>query len=107
MFAFVSLQYNDPDFFYWGSIYLIPAFFSGIIGLYPNIFQRENIKLIFVFFTLLIIFLTGYYWPKDPNWFLVDIWWEKEIIREGMGMMISSFIMIFSALTLYKLKKIL
>ena len=106
MLAFVIVQYNDPDIFYWGFIYFIPAFFSGTVGLYPQIFRKETVKISFVFSTLLIIFLTGFYWPKEPNWFLVDIWWEKEIVREGMGMMISSFVMIFSALTLYKLKRI-
>ena len=107
MISFVIVQYNDPDIFYWGTIYCMPAFFSGIVGLYPQIFRRESMKLTFASCTLFIIFLTGFYWPKDPNWFLVDIWWEKEIVREGMGMMISSFVMIFSALTIYRLKRIL
>ena len=61
------------------------------------------IGVLFIVLFIGIIFLTGFYWPKNSLWWEVDIWWNTEAVREGMGMMISSIVMIISALT-FKLK---
>ena len=99
MFLFVFVQYNDPDFYYWGIIYFIPAFSSGLVFLNPKIINKLSSQLLFIILFIGIIFLTGFYWPKDSLWWEVDVWWNTESVREGMGMMISSIVMIISALS--------
>ena len=105
MFLFVFVQFNDPDFYYWASIYSIPAFSSGLIFFNPKIISKPGSKLLFITLFIAIIFLTGFYWPKDDYWWQVDIWWNTETVREGMGMMISSIVMIVSALTFKNRKR--
>lgn len=104
MFLFVFVQYNDPDFYYWGVIYSIPALSSALIFLNPKIIHKLTSQLLFITLFIAIIFLTGFYWPNNSFWWEVEVWWNTESVREGMGMMISSIVMIVSALT-FKLKK--
>ena len=103
MFLFVFVQFNDPDFYYWATIYSIPALSSGVIFLNPKIIHKLPLQLLFIILFIGTIFLTGFYWPKESLWWKVDIWWNTETAREGMGMMISSLVMMFSAIT-FKLK---
>jgi hypothetical protein len=103
MFLFVFVQFNDPDFYYWASIYSIPALSSLLVFLNPKIIHKLPLQLLFIILFIVIIFLTGFYWPKESLWWEIDIWWNTETAREGMGMMISSLVMIISGLT-FKLK---
>ncbi len=84
LFAFVQL--NDPDALLWFFIYIIP----GILGLIAG-FRVSHLKNGFnAIAVLAALSLAGviYYWPKTPEFWRIDIWWETETAREGMGMMI-------------------
>jgi hypothetical protein len=102
MILFAGVQYNDPDGMFWVVIYLIPAIWAGLVAFRPA-FVRATPP-----FALLgacvIASLAGvvYYWPKTPEFWRRDVWWETETAREGMGMMIAAAVLLVAFLSVWR-----
>lgn len=88
MILFIVVQYNDPDGLLWMVIYAVPALWTGLAGIRPTLLLRNAPR------KLLLISIAGalagivYYWPKTTRWWSIDVWYETETAREGMGMMV-------------------
>ena len=99
MVAFVAVQYNDPDFLLWAVIYAVPAAWAGLAAWRPArlLTPPATIGL----GTCLLAAFAGlvYWWPSEADWWRQEVWWESETSREGMGMMIVTFVLLVVALT--------
>lgn len=99
MFLFAAVQYNDPDGPMWMVIYAIPALWSAIaVFKRPWLVNRLGHALL-LFCIFAAIAGTVYYWPTTPGWWQQEIWWNVETAREGIGMMIVSFVLIVAWLS--------
>lgn len=85
MILFMVVQFNDPDGLWWAVIYGVGAVWCGIACFAPSIYAGGAFNLYAV---SCIVAVAGsvYYWPKTPNFWMQDVWWETETAREGMGM---------------------
>ena len=63
----------------------VGAVWCGIACFAPSIYAGGAFNLYAV---SCIVAVAGsvYYWPKTPNFWMQDVWWETETAREGMGM---------------------
>lgn len=94
MILFVGVQYNDPDGPLWMLYYAIPAIWAGIAAFRPDLLAgRSGISLLSVS-AIAVVALAIVYWPPVAGWWHEDVWWESEVAREGMGLMIASIILI-------------
>ena len=99
MVLFAAVQYNDPDGLLWMVVYLVPAAFAGLAAVRLARLQSG------IPFSLLTVALIGalagcyYYWPQTPEFWRLDVWWETETAREGMGMMIVTVVLAVAFLT--------
>ena len=48
---------------------------------------------------VLAILGTIFYWPQTPGFWRMEVWWETEAAREGMGMMIATLAVGVAAVT--------
>lgn len=94
MVLFAGVQYNDPDFYFWGPVYLVPAAWAALAAFRPDTLQQSLPRLGLIATAILAIVGVGYYWPKDAGWWRQDVWWESELAREGMGVMIVAGVVI-------------
>ena len=92
MIPFLGVQYNDPDGPKWILIYGVPTVWAGLAA-------ALSISV------AVILVLTGYYWPNTPNFWEKDVWWTTETAREGMGMMISSFVILVTTFYIWSVRK--
>lgn len=97
LILFAAVQFNDPDPFLWGSIYAVGALWTGIATVRPGHLARP------IFIVSLGLSLCAgiagliRYWPQKTGWWRVEVWWETETAREGMGMMIVFAALLFCA----------
>lgn len=99
MLLFIGVQYNDPDGLMWMFIYLIPAIWALIAAFWPAQVRRTVPTLLLALSIVVSIGLMVYYWPTSPGWWKQEIWWEVESAREGMGMMIVTFVLLVAWFT--------
>lgn len=88
LLLFAAVQYNDPDFYLWVLIYLVPAVWSGLVAVRPAALADSRVFRGVLLCLAAAVAGTVYYWPADPLWWQRDVWWESEGAREGMGMMV-------------------
>ncbi len=88
MVLFAAVQYNDPDGLWWGLIYLIPAAFALIAALWPTALGGGAGQLMIAVAIAAAAGGVVYYWPQTREFWRIDVWWQTETAREGMGMMI-------------------
>lgn len=98
MLLFAAVQYNDPDFYLWVPIYLVPAAWAGVAAWRPALLRRR--RALAGLAVCLAAALVGAIvaWPAEPGWWQQDVWWDKELVREGMGVMIVTAVLCFAAL---------
>jgi len=95
MILFMLVQYNDPDGILWMMIYAVPALWCGLAGIRPGLLGLQSLR------NLLLLSLAStlagivYYWPKSTRWWSIDVWYETETAREGMGMMVILIVLMF------------
>lgn len=94
MLVFALVQYNDPDFWFWGPIYGVAASLAAIAAFRPSSFRSGGLFAVTVVCAVLAIVGTVYFWPTDEGFWRQDIWWESETAREGMGMMIVTLVLL-------------
>ncbi len=96
---FAGVQYNDPDFLLWITIYAIPAAWAGVAAFRPG-WLRQTLPTAGLGASLLVsIAGTIYMWPSQAGWWRKDLWWNEELVREGMGLMIVTVGLAVVALT--------
>jgi len=105
MIPFIGVQYNDPDGLMWALIYLVPLAWIGLAAFrLQHILSNRSFMLMGLSVAGMLI-LTVFYWPTTPGFWQKDVWWETETAREGMGMMIASFVNIVAALSVWLARK--
>ena len=87
---FTAVQYNDPDFYLWMPIYIIPALWNGYAAFKPARIQNISARSALVVCIALALAGTAYYWPTDEGFWRQEVYWQSEQAREGMGMMIAA-----------------
>ncbi len=96
---FAGVQYNDPDALLWIVIYAIPAAWAGVAAFRPG-WLRDTLPTAGLGASLLVsIAGTFYMWPSQAGWWRKDLWWNEELVREGMGLMIVTVGLAVVALT--------
>ena len=105
MILFIVVQYNDPDGPMWAVIYSVPAVWAGLAAFrLQHLFGPRSMVLLGA--SLLAAFaLTAYYWPTTENFWVTEVYWETETAREGMGMMIATFVLVVAAATIWFAKR--
>ncbi|MGJ8652509.1 MAG: transmembrane 220 family protein [Opitutaceae bacterium] len=105
MILFVGVQYNDPDGLLWVVIYSIPALGAGLLVFCPQRMTKPQVARIYYLLTAILVMLTIYYWPKTPGFWKMEVWWETETAREGLGTLIATIALAISSLTIWKSQK--
>ncbi len=88
LILFAAVQYNDPDFTFWGPVYGIGALWTGFAALSPGTIQWTPARLMLGLCVAAAIYGVVHFYPTTDRWWAQDVWWETETAREGMGMMI-------------------
>lgn len=106
LLLFAGVQYNDPDFYFWGPVYLAPALWAGLAAGRPALLLRPlAVRGLFLCLAAAVVGTVAY-WPDDPAWWRRDVWWESEGAREGMGMMIvTAAFLILAASAVVRLRR--
>ncbi|MDK3074486.1 transmembrane 220 family protein [Sedimentitalea sp. JM2-8] len=88
MALFAVVQYNDPDALFWGAIYGVAAIWCGFAAFRPGVFETALVRGLLTASVTLSAFGVAWFWPRTEGFWHMDVWWETETAREGMGMMI-------------------
>jgi len=102
MAAFAALQYNDPDAMLWIVIYLIPATWAFAAAFWLAQVRSAPGTALLAVSVLAGIGAVIYYWPTMPQFWRKDVWWAEETAREGMGVMLALFVLLFVTATVVK-----
>jgi hypothetical protein len=97
LIAFAGVQYNDPDFYFWVPVYLLPAALAGFAAYRPQQLWRPPQRTV-----LLLCIVAGgvgtlWLWPTEVGFWHRDVWWQSETAREGMGIMIVTLALVVTA----------
>lgn len=99
---FAAVQYNDPDVAIWVLIYGVPAAWAGVAA-FRRDWLRQTLPTAGLGASLLVAIVgTVYMWPSEVGWWRRDIWWNNELVREGMGLMIVTIGLAVVALTWWR-----
>jgi hypothetical protein len=101
MVLFAAVQYNDPDGLFWAVLYLIPAVWAGLAA-----FRLDTISTNVPTALLLGSVVAGaigvvYFWPTAPGFWRMEVWWETETAREGIGVAIAVMVLIVALATVW------
>lgn len=99
MLLFIGVQYNDPDGPMWMVIYAIPAIWAAIAAFRHDLLRRPVPKTLLLLSIAAAALGTIYFWPKSARWWSMEVWYETETAREGMGMMIITIVLLVAWLT--------
>ncbi len=100
LIAFAAVQYNDPDFYFWIPVYLLPAGLAGVAAYRPQRLNNLPFSAVLLVGVVASIVGTLWLWPTEESFWHREVWWESETAREGMGFMIvvvALFVVAFSA----------
>jgi Transmembrane family 220, helix len=98
---FAIVQYNDPDAILWILIYGITAVWAGLAAFRPVRFAHNQL-LLTVFGVSLVAIAGGaiYDWPQS-----IADWWDNEVVREGLGLIIATAALLVVAYTLWRTRR--
>jgi hypothetical protein len=98
---FAIVQYNDPDALVWFLIYGVVAVWAGIATFRLTQFAHSRL-LLSVFGLSLVAFVAGtiYEWPQS-----IADWWENELVREGLGMIIATVALAVVAYSVWRARQ--
>lgn len=94
MLLFIGVQYNDPDGPMWMVIYAVPAIWAGIAGFRNEVLTRALPRSLLLVSIAAAVAGALYYWPKTSHWWSMEVWYETETAREGMGMMVIFIVLV-------------
>ncbi len=105
LILFAAVQYNDPDAALWIVIYALAAAWTGVAAFRPGLFRKPAAAGGFV--ACLVAAAAGsiVLWPTDTGWWRMDVWWESEPAREGMGVMIVVVALLLAAVTAWRIRR--
>ena len=101
--VFVVVQYNDPDGPIWMLIYAVPAAWAGFAALRPARLLDRLPTLGLSLCLVISIVGTVILWPAEAGFWQREVWWNSELAREGMGMMVVTVALAIVALTRWRL----
>ncbi len=87
MLVFAVVQYNDPDALFWGITYGAAGVWAGLATLWPKIFFYGAVRILLGLSLGAAGYGLWYFFPTAENWWQIQVWWETETAREGMGFM--------------------
>ena len=98
---FAVVQYNDPDAILWILIYGVTAIWAGLAAFRPARFAH-NPLLLAAFGATLLAMVGGmiYDWPQS-----IADWWDNEVVREGLGLIIATVALLAVAYTLWQARQ--
>ena len=88
LILFAAVQYNDPDWAFWGAIYGLAALWAGLAAFQPGLMRGSLLRAAFLICAAAAIWGMVHFWPETDGWWRQEVWWKTEAAREGMGMMI-------------------
>lgn len=94
MLLFIGVQINDPDGPMWMVIYAIPAVWTGIAAFRHHVLLRPVVNALLLLSIATAAAGTVYFWPRSARWWSMDVWYNMETAREGMGMMIVTIVLL-------------
>jgi hypothetical protein len=99
---FTIVQYNDPDAILWILIYGIPAIWAGLAAYRPARFAHSQ-PLLVAFGVTFAAIAAGmiYDWPRS-----IADWWDNEVVREGLGLIIATAALLVVAYTLWRTRRV-
>lgn len=107
MLLFAGVQYNDPDGFFWMFVYGGGAIWAAVACFKTEWFDSGPV--VWALWASLAAALAGtvYFWPKSDGWWRIDVWWNTETAREGMGMMVLAVVLVIVLWSVNKRKSAL
>ena len=90
MILFAIVQYNDLDAIFRITVHIVPAVCAGAAAFRLQVPRNRARQGLFGLCLMLAIVGSVLYWPQTPGFWGVDVWWETDTAREGMGMMITT-----------------
>jgi hypothetical protein len=98
---FAVVQYNDPDAILWILIYGITAVWAGLAAFRLTRFAHSQ-PLLVAFGVTLAAMAAGviYDWPQS-----IADWWDNEVVREGLGLIIAMVALLVVAYTLWRTRR--
>jgi peptidoglycan/LPS O-acetylase OafA/YrhL len=98
---FAVVQYNDPDAMLWILIYGITAIWAGLAAFRPDRLAHSQ-PLLAAFGVTLVAIAGGalYAWPQS-----IADWWDNEVVREGLGLIIATVALLAVAYTLWRTRR--
>ena len=97
LIAFTVVQHNDPDFYFWMPVYGVPAILVAIAAWSPGSLSLLAMRASITVCAVLGVIGTVLLWPREENFWRQEVWWESELAREGMGMMIATVALLLLA----------
>lgn len=88
LLLFAVVQYNDPDALFWGAIYGAAAVWCGLAAFRARVFESGAARGLLAASVALAVFGMIWFWPRTEGFWHMEVWWETETAREGMGMMV-------------------
>lgn len=88
LILFAAVQYNDPDGLFWALVYGVGGVWCAVAAFRAGLFAKGAAFGLYVLSFAASIFGLAWFWPKTHHFWMMDVWWETETAREGMGMMI-------------------
>lgn len=87
LLLFAAVQYNDPDFMFWGAAYGIGAMWTGFAAFSPGTLRWGGARAMLAVCLAAALWGVLHFWPESEHWWWTEVWWVTETAREGMGMM--------------------
>lgn len=99
---FAIAQYNDPDFLVWFVIYGVTAAWCGLAAFRPGSVAHSQ-PIFGAFGVCLALAAIGaiWLWPSE-----FATWWDDEVVREGMGLMIVTVSLAAAAVVFWQTRRI-
>lgn len=87
LILFAVVQYNDPDGLFWAAVYGVGVLWCGVAALRSSLYATPAF-IIYALSLAATAFGVFWFWPRTPDFWMQDVWWETETAREGMGIMV-------------------
>ena len=98
LILFALVQYNDPDAPLWIAIYGLGALWTGLAAFRPATLAGSRALQAGLGLCLAAAVAGSLYmWPTE-----IATWWDNEVVREGMGLIILTVALALAALTVWR-----
>ena len=105
LIAFAAVQYNDPDFYFWIPVYLLPAALAGLTAYRPQRLLTPPFNAVLLVCIVAGIVGTLWFWPTEEGFWHREVWLQSETAREAMGFMIVAVALLVVALSAWPTRR--